>query len=90
MVNRTMKPNQALRVVCRAAREHGMSVVRLTSQGKSQGKGSHTMYALVDSSGHEVARFGLTGHARDLSRGVLRRLADGLTPWFGEKWTEKR
>lgn len=90
MVNRTMKPNQALQVVRRTAREHGMSVVKLTNQGKSQGKGSHTMYALVDSSGHEVARFGLTGHARDLSWGVFRKLEDGLTPWFGEKWTEKR
>lgn len=38
----------------------------------------------MDSSGHEVARFGLTGHARDLSWGVLRTLEDGLAPWFGQ------
>jgi hypothetical protein len=54
-----------------------------------RGKGSHEMYALIDSDGSEVARFGLTGHRRDLSHAMMGRLEDTLAPWFGERWTER-
>jgi hypothetical protein len=47
------------------------------------------MFALTDSSGTEKARFGLTGHARDLSWTVMRETEDGLAQLFGKKWTEK-
>lgn len=63
-----------------------MSVVELPGRGK----GSHRMYAVVAVDGSEVARFGLTDHPTDLSWPLMRRLEDGLAPWFGEKWMEKR
>jgi hypothetical protein len=73
-------------MIRRNARESGLAVRELPGRGK----GSHRIYALVDSSGEEVARFGLTGHRRDLSRKLLTELETALTPWFGDKWTEKR
>lgn len=81
-----MKPVQALQLVRRNAREHGFGVVELPGRGK----GSHRLYALVDSSGVQVARFGVTDHPRELSWTVLRTLEEGLAPLFGEKWMEKR
>lgn len=81
-----MKPAQALQLVRRTARQHDLTVVELAGRGK----GSHRIYTLVDASGREVARFGLTSHPRDLSWTVLRALEDGLAFLFGEKWTEKR
>jgi hypothetical protein len=81
-----MKPAQALQLVRRHAREHGLTVVDLPGRGK----GSHRLYTLVDSSGTQVARFGLTDHPRELSWTVLRGIEEGLAPFFGEKWMEKR
>ena len=37
-----------------------------------------------------LVRFGLTDHPRELSWTVLRGLEDGLAPYFGDKWMEKR
>lgn len=80
-----------MRLVRKLAREHKLMVQPLTKpQGGSRGKGSHSLHALVDPSGQEVARFGLTDHPRDLSWTVLTRLEERLTPIFGERWTEKR
>jgi hypothetical protein len=81
-----MKPAQAMQLVRRNAREHGFTVVELPGRGK----GSHRLYVLVDSSGVQVARFGVTDHPRELSWTVLRALEEGLAPLFGEKWMEKR
>lgn len=81
-----MKPAQALNLVRKAARRQGLIVEELSGRGK----GSHRIYRLVDSEGVEVKRFGLTGHAKDLSWSVLCDLEDGLVPVFGEKWMEKR
>ncbi len=86
MVNRKMRPAQALSLVRRIARRHEMSVVEQSGRGK----GSHRLYALIDSDGSEVARFGLTDHPKDLSCSLLQRLEEGLVPWFGKKWMEKR
>jgi hypothetical protein len=86
MVNRTMRPTQVLSLVRRSARQRRMTVGELPGRGK----GSHRLYALIDANGHEVARFGLTDHPKDLSWPLLRRIEDGLAPWFGEKWMEKR
>jgi hypothetical protein len=80
-----MNPAEALSLVRRNARKHQLTVRVLPKRGK----GSHEIYALADSDGTEVARFGLTGHARDLSWGVLRRLEERLEPHFGERWTER-
>lgn len=48
------------------------------------------MYQLLDDAGTEQARFGLTDHPRDLSWSLLRAVEDGLAPWFGQNWTEKK
>ncbi len=82
-----MKPTQAMQLVRRHAREHGLTVVDLPGRGK----GSHHLYTLVDSSGTQVGRFGLTDHRRELSWTVLRGIEEGLAPFFArEKWMEKR
>ena len=80
-----MKPAQALTVVRKLARAHHLAVRQLPDRGK----GSHQIYTLVDSSGAEVERFGLTGHPRELSWTVLTRLEERLAPIFGEKWMER-
>jgi hypothetical protein len=80
-----MKPAQTLVIVRKLARAHNLAVRQLPGRGK----GSHEIYVLVDSSGSEVERFGLTGHARELSWTVLARLEERLAPLFGEKWMER-
>ncbi len=81
-----MKPAQTLQLVRRNARKHDLTVV----EQPGRGKGSHRIFVLADSSGTEVARFGLTDHPRELSWTVLRQMEDGLAHLFGEKWMEKR
>lgn len=81
-----MRPAQVLGLVRRVARRHGMAVMELPGRGK----GSHRLYALLDADRSEVARFGLTDHPADLSRPLLRRIEDGLAPWLGQSWMEKR
>ena len=80
-----MKPAQTLAIVRKVARSHNLAVRQLPGRGK----GSHEIYVLVDSSGTEAARFGLTGHPRELSWTVLTRLEERLAPLFGEKWMER-
>lgn len=75
-----------LSLIRRHARSHELTVRELPGRGK----GSHRIYAIEDQAGIEVARFGLTGHSRDLSWTVMRQLEDGLAGLFGEKWTENR
>lgn len=80
-----MKPAQTLAIVRKLARSHSLAVRQLPGRGK----GSHQLYVLVDSSGKEAARFGLTGHPRELSWTVLTRLEERLAALFGEKWMER-
>jgi hypothetical protein len=84
MVTRRMRPGQVLTLIRKHARARGLVVRELPGRGK----GSHRLYAIEDAAGTEAARFGLTGHPRDLSWIVLRQLEDGLAHLFGEKWTE--
>jgi hypothetical protein len=86
VVNRKLKPAAALTLIRRHARANGYVVRELPGRGK----GSHRIYALDDSSGLEVARFGLTSHPRELSWKLLTDLERGLAPLFGDKWTENR
>ena len=72
-------------MVRKHARDRQLTVRELPGRGK----GSHRIYALSDSAKAEVERFGLTGHARELSWTVLTRLEERLEPLFGEKWTER-
>lgn len=87
VVNRKMKPAQVISLIRRLARRHDLTVMELPGRGK----GSHRIFKLVDASGAELARFGVTGHgSRDMSWTVLSAIEDGLAPLLGEKWTEKR
>jgi hypothetical protein len=86
MVNRRMKPAQVLTLIRKLARQQGLTIEELPKRGK----GSHRIFALADSEGKEVGRFGLTGHARDLSWKVLESTEGSLAHLFGEKWTEGR
>lgn len=76
-----------LSLVRKLARERKLTLRELPGRGK----GSHRIFALDDSDGKEVARFGLTGHGpKDLSWTVLTALEDGMKDVFGENWTERR
>ena len=82
-----MKPGQVISRVRRLARDRQLVVVELAGRGK----GSHRMYAVQDTAGTELARFGVTSHgSRDMSLTVLTAIEEGLVPLLGEKWTEKR
>ncbi|MGQ0777326.1 MAG: hypothetical protein ACT4NY_23405 [Pseudonocardiales bacterium] len=81
-----MRPSQVLTLVRRLARQHDLTVAELPGRGK----GSHRMYQLLDDAGTELARYGLTDHPRDLSWSLLRAVEDGLAPWLGQNWTEKK
>jgi hypothetical protein len=85
VVSKRMKAQAALSLARRAARKNDYMVAELPGRGK----GSHRMYAVLDSKGREVARFGLTQHSVDVSWTVLRLLEDQLAHLFGEKWLEK-
>jgi hypothetical protein len=80
-----MKPGAALSLIRRRAREHNLTIREFPGRGK----GSHRMFAIEDADGTEVARFGLTGHSRDLSRTLLQQIDDGLAHLFGEGWMDR-
>ncbi|MBA2471542.1 MAG: hypothetical protein H0V41_04570 [Pseudonocardiales bacterium] len=87
MVNRRMKPAQVLTLIRKLGRQqHGLTIEELPKRGK----GSHRICVLADAEGKEVGRFGLTGHARDLSWKVLGSTEGSLAHLFGENWTEGR
>jgi hypothetical protein len=86
MVSRRMRPAQVLALVRKLSRARGFSVRELAGRGKD----SHRLYAIDDAEGAELARFGLTGHPRDLSWTVMTHLEQDLAHLFGEKWTEAR
>jgi hypothetical protein len=86
VVSTRIRPAAALATIRRHAREKGFAVRELPRRGK----GSHRIFVVVDSSGAELARFGLTGHRRELSWKVLTELEKALAPSFGEGWMEKR
>jgi hypothetical protein len=53
------------------------------------GKGSHRIFALADTEGKEVGRFGLTGTLATCC-GRFWRAPRAALHLFGEKWTEGR
>ncbi len=81
-----MRAAQVLTLVRKLARQHDLTVEELPGRGK----GSHRIYRLLDHTDTELVRFGLTDHPRDLSWSLLRALEDGMAPWFGQNWTEKK
>lgn len=85
VVNKKLKARAVLRLARVAARKAGYSIQEVAGRGK----GSHQLYAVLDSAGIEVGRFTLTHHPRDLSWTVLHSIEDGLAHLFGEDWLEK-
>lgn len=81
-----MKPAKVLQLARRAARKAGLSIEEIPGRGK----GSHRFYAVYDAEGSEVARFGLTGHHKEISWRVLNSVETELSPVFGERWMEER
>ena len=54
-----------------------------------RGKGSHTIWVVLDESGNELGRVGLTGHSGSMSQTVTRSNEQALLDLFGEGWLDK-
>jgi len=85
MVNGTRPAQQVLRAARKHARELGFTVEQLPKRGK----GSHTIWVVLDDDGNEVGRLGLTGHAGQQSQTVTRSNEEALEGLFGEGWLDK-
>jgi hypothetical protein len=85
MVQGTRSAKQVLKTMRKLARQHGLTVAQLPGRGK----GSHTIWAVLDNEGVELGRVGLTGHAGAMSTTVTRSNEDALVPIFGEGWLDK-
>jgi hypothetical protein len=85
VVQGTRSAKQVLKTMRKLARDKGWSVEQLPKRGK----GSHTIWAVVDADGTELGRVGLTGHAGAMSGTVTRSNEQALEPIFGEGWLDK-
>lgn len=85
MVRGTRSADQVLKAARKAARARGYSVSRLPKRGK----GSHTIWVVLDQDGKEVGRIGLTGHPGQMSMKVTRSSEKALEGVFGEGWLDK-
>jgi hypothetical protein len=85
MVNGTRSAQQVLRAARKNARKLGLTVEQLPKRGK----GSHTIWVVLDDDGNEVGRLGLTGHAGQQSQTVTRSNEEALEGLFGEGWLDK-
>jgi hypothetical protein len=85
MVNGTRSAQQVLRAARKHARKLGLTVEQLPKRGK----GSHTIWVVLDVDGNEVGRLGLTGHAGQQSQTVTRSNEEALEGLFGEGWLDK-
>jgi len=84
MVNGTRSATQVLKAVRRAARQNNYKVEQLPKRGK----GSHTIWVVLDDDGVEVGRIGLTGHSGQQSQTVTRSNEQALEELFGEGWLD--
>jgi hypothetical protein len=85
MVNKRLKARAVLALARRHARKQGLRIEEM----KGRGKGSHQVFVVLDDDGERLGRFLLTSHSREMTRGVLQDVEDGLAHLFGEKWMEK-
>ena len=85
MVKGTRSTAQVLRTVRKSAREHGYTVEQLPKRGK----GSQTIWVVLNDKGEESGRIGLTGHAGQQSQTVTRSNEQALDGVFGEGWLDK-
>lgn len=85
MVNGTRSAEQVLKAIRKNARKHGYTVARLPKRGK----GSHTMWVVLDNNNNEIGRVGLTGHSGQMSQTVTRSNEKALEEIFGKGWLDK-
>ncbi len=85
MVNGTRSARQVLTTVRRRARETGYTVQQLPKRGK----GSHTIWVVLDAHGAELGRIALTGHAGQQSQKVTCSNEQALEDIFGEGWLDR-
>lgn len=85
MVNARTTSTKALKAIRANARKHGWTVEPLPKRGK----GSHTIWVVLDEDGTEIGRVGLTGHSGDMSWTVTRSIEEALEGIFGEGWMDK-
>ena len=85
MVQGQRTAQQVLKAVRKHARQHGWTARQLPKRGK----GSHTIWVVLDKTGAEIGRIGLTGHTGPMSRTVTRSCEEALEPIFGEGWLDK-
>ena len=85
MVQARKSATTALRLIRRNARRHELIVEQLPKRGR----GSHTIWVVLDADGREVGRVALTGHTGDMSWTVTRSIEAALEPVFGEGWMDK-
>lgn len=76
---------QVLKAMRKNARKNGWSVAQLPKRGK----GSHTIWAVLDADGVEKGRAALTGHAGQMSQTVTRSNEAALEEIFGKGWLDK-
>ena len=85
MVRGSRSAQQVLKAMRRQARRRGWTVQQLPKRGK----GSHTIWVVLDEGGRELGRVGLTGHPGAMSSTVTRSNESALEPIFGEGWLDK-
>ncbi|WP_369373273.1 hypothetical protein AB1046_05770 [Promicromonospora sp. Populi] len=85
MVDGTRSAQQVLKAVRKHARRLGYTVEQLPKRGK----GSHTIWVVLDTEGKEIGRIGLTGHAGQQSQAVTRSNENALEGLLGEGWLDK-
>ena len=74
-----------LKAARKAAKARGLSMAQLPKRGK----GSHTIWVVLDADGNEVGRMGLTGHSGQMTQIVTRSNEKALEGLFGEGWLDK-
>ncbi|HEY2983488.1 MAG TPA: hypothetical protein VGJ38_05005 [Jatrophihabitantaceae bacterium] len=85
MVHGTRSAKQVLKTMRKLARDNAWIVQQLPKRGK----GSHTIWAVLDADGVELGRVGLTGHSGAMTQTVTRSNEQALEPIFGEGWLDR-
>lgn len=84
MVQGQRSSREVLKAVRKHAKLHGWTVQQLPKRGK----GSHSIWVVLDNDGKELGRIGLTGHAGAQSPTVTRSNEEALEPIFGKGWLD--
>jgi len=75
--------------VLSAARKSAKRLGLTVEQLPRRGKGSHTIWVVLNDAGTELGRLALTGHAGHMSQTVTRSCENALEGVFGKGWLDK-